>query len=101
MAGHATRQRSESSERAVTLPRLSTRSALGQSNDSGAGSFAYYHAARAALAAGGPAAPGRLGRMRADLLARVEADGTWLDTIGLGKAYATAMALQVLRLAEP
>jgi hypothetical protein len=63
-------------------------------------SFAYLHAARALpeLPAAQRASLGAA--LRKDVLARSEADGTWMDTIGLGKPYATAMALLVLELAE-
>lgn len=64
-------------------------------------SFAYYHAARALAEV--PEEPARRAgaALRADVLARVEEDGTWMDTIGLGKPYATAMALLVLWLVGP
>jgi hypothetical protein len=58
-------------------------------------SFAYYHAAQA-LAARGDAA--NLAKIQIDIEERVEPDGTWIDTPMLGKPYATAMALLVLRM---
>jgi hypothetical protein len=61
-------------------------------------SFAYYHAARALAERGGSVSRSGLAALRADVLARAEDDGTWMDTIGLGKPYATAMALLVLEL---
>ncbi len=58
--------------------------------------FAYYHAARAIDALGGPDAKKRLQTLRADLMAVAEADGTWVDYPAIGKPYGTAMALLVL-----
>jgi hypothetical protein len=62
-------------------------------------SFAYFHGAHAVLALDGEARKADLAKIGADVLFRVEADGTWMDTIGLGKPYATAMALLILGLA--
>jgi len=62
--------------------------------------FAYYHAARALSEHGGEAGQASLRLLRDDLLAVVEADGTWMDFAPVGKAYGTAMSLLVLRLAR-
>ncbi len=59
--------------------------------------FAYYHAAALMKERG---AADSLAKLRDDLLATVEPDGTWVDFHEVGKPYATAMALLVLRLAE-
>ena len=64
-------------------------------------SFAYFHAARAFAELPAAARRRPLRELRADVLARVEADGSWLDTFTLGKPYATAMALLVLWLTQP
>jgi len=62
--------------------------------------FAYYHAARAIADRGGADAKERLAALRAHLLEVTEIDGTWVDYPAIGKAYGTAMALRVMRLAE-
>jgi hypothetical protein len=62
-------------------------------------SFAYLHGARAIQALAADSRAHDLAALRADVLARVEPDGTWLDTFALGKAYATAMALLILGVA--
>jgi hypothetical protein len=59
-------------------------------------SFAYLHGARAIRALNAETRARDLAALRADVLARVESDGTWLDTFALGKPYATAMALLIL-----
>jgi hypothetical protein len=58
--------------------------------------FAYHHAARAIRALEGDRAKSTLERLSDDVLAHVEADGTWLDFEESGKAYGTAAALLVL-----
>ncbi len=59
--------------------------------------FAYYHAA---VALDALAALDDLEKLRDDLLATVEPDGTWVDYEAIGKCYGTAMALMVLHLAD-
>jgi hypothetical protein len=59
-------------------------------------SFAYLHGARAIVAVAADSRAHDLAALRADVLARAEPDGTWLDTFALGKPYATAMALLIL-----
>ena len=63
--------------------------------------FAYYHAARAIHARGGPNQAARLALLRNDVLEHIEMDGTWLDYEGVGKAYGTAMGLLLLHLTRP
>ena len=60
---------------------------------------AYYHAARAARELSPRHA--LLARIRSDLFARVDDDGTWMDTLGLGRPYATAMALLTIAATRP
>lgn len=62
-------------------------------------SFAVLHGARAIAALGGKRRDARLAALAEDVVARVESDGSWVDTLGLGKPYATAMALLILDLA--
>ncbi|MCB9872019.1 MAG: DNRLRE domain-containing protein [Planctomycetes bacterium] len=62
--------------------------------------FAYYHAAAAARAAGGEVGKQVLAAVRAELLATAEIDGTWVDFQQTGKPYGTAMALLALALTE-
>ncbi len=56
--------------------------------------FAYYDASRLLAELGEKE---KLAKLREDLLAVVEADGTWVDFQSTGKPYATAMALLVMR----
>ena len=63
--------------------------------------FAYHHAARAILRLGGSRAKERLAALRDDVLACAEIDGTWVDYLGVGKPYGTAMALMILAWAPP
>jgi hypothetical protein len=58
--------------------------------------FAYHHGARAVRAAEGKRARATLAKLQDDLLACVEADGTWVDFEESGKAYGTAAVLLVL-----
>jgi len=57
--------------------------------------FAYYHAA---VALADLKAEADLAKLREDLLAVVEPDGTWVDYPAIGKCYGTAMALMVLKI---
>ncbi|MCP5022532.1 MAG: DNRLRE domain-containing protein [bacterium] len=59
-------------------------------------SCAYFHAAQAIREFGGPTNRKHLADLRKDLLRKAEPDGTWMDTITLGRAYATAMAILVM-----
>ncbi len=59
-------------------------------------SCAYLHGAQAVIALGGSKKQARLRSLREDLLKRASPDGTWIDTIGLGRPYATAMAIRVI-----
>lgn len=74
---------------------------LTESHGSPAGSsayfyfFAYYHAARLLELRGKDATC-----LRDDLLAVAELDGTWVDWSQAGKAYGTAAALLILRIAK-
>jgi len=61
--------------------------------------FAYHHAARAIQRLSESQRAKRLALLRDDLLGCVELDGTWVDYLGVGKPYGTAMALMVLRWA--
>jgi hypothetical protein len=63
--------------------------------------FGYYHAARVLRELGGETMRRDLAKLRADVLARVDPDGTWTDFPELGKPYGTAMALLILDLTRP
>ena len=61
--------------------------------------FAYHHAMRAIRALPEAQRAAHLRTLRSDVLSWVERDGTWVDYLGVGKPYGTAMALLVLATA--
>jgi len=62
--------------------------------------FAYHHAARAIRRLPKAQRKKRLDLLRDDMLACVEPYGTWVDYLGVGKPYGTAMALMILRWSD-
>jgi tetratricopeptide (TPR) repeat protein len=62
--------------------------------------FAYYHGALAVKELGGDTARTMLQQLRTDLLAVPELDSTWVSFHQVGKAFGTASALLVLRMAR-
>jgi hypothetical protein len=62
--------------------------------------YAWHHAALAAEVQGGAASQKLQKRIRMEILAACEPDGTWLDSFTFGKAHGTAAALLALAATE-
>ena len=60
--------------------------------------YGNYYAAQALFTEGGPRWRAYWKRLRDDLLARQQEDGSWLNPVGPGSAFATAVACILLRL---
>jgi prenyltransferase/squalene oxidase-like repeat protein len=60
--------------------------------------YGNYYAAQALFTEGGPRWKAYWTRLRDDLLKRQQSDGRWLDSVGPGDAFSTAVACLLLRL---